>query len=41
MAARRAADAVEPLIFGLLAQLTPPDVELAIYDDRIEPIPYD
>jgi radical SAM superfamily enzyme YgiQ (UPF0313 family) len=41
MAARRAADAVEPLIFGLLAQLTPPDVELALYDDRIEPIPFD
>jgi radical SAM superfamily enzyme YgiQ (UPF0313 family) len=37
----RAADALEPLVFGLLANLTPPDVELALYDDRIEPIPYD
>ncbi len=37
----RAADAVEPLVFGILAALTPPDVEVALYDDRIEPIPYD
>ena len=41
MTAVRAADALEPLVFGLLASLTPPDVELALYDDRIEPIPYD
>lgn len=39
--ARRAADALEPLAFGVLARLTPPDVELALYDDRIEPIPFD
>lgn len=38
---RRAADAQEPLVFGVLAKLTPPDVELALYDDRIEPVPYD
>ncbi len=38
---RRAADALEPLVFGILAGLTPPDVELALHDDRIEPIPYD
>jgi len=38
---RRAADALEPLVFGILAKLTPPDVELALYDDRIEPIPYE
>jgi radical SAM superfamily enzyme YgiQ (UPF0313 family) len=37
----RAADALEPLVFGILAKLTPPEVELALYDDRIEPIPYD
>jgi radical SAM superfamily enzyme YgiQ (UPF0313 family) len=37
----RAADALEPLVFGLLARLTPPDVELALYDDRLESIPYD
>src|SRR3990172_11935027 len=38
---RRAADALEPLVFGVLAKLTPPDVELVLYDDRIEQIPYD
>jgi len=37
----RAADALEPLVFGVLANLTPPDVELVLYDDRLEPIPYD
>ena len=26
--ARRAADALEPLVFGILAKLTPPDVEV-------------
>src|SRR5512145_879980 len=41
MSSHRAADALEPLVFGVLAKLTPPDVELALYDDRIEPIPYD
>lgn len=41
LTARRAADALEPLVFGLLARLTPPDVELALYDDRIEQIPFD
>src|SRR5512133_4177455 len=41
MTALRAADALEPLVFGILARLTPPDVELKLYDDRIEPIPYD
>ena len=38
---KRAADALEPLVFAILASLTPPDVELAFYDDRIEPIPFD
>ena len=38
---KRAADALEPLVFAILASLTPPDVERAFYDDRIEPIPYD
>jgi radical SAM superfamily enzyme YgiQ (UPF0313 family) len=37
----RSADALEPLVFGILARLTPPDVELALYDDRLEEIPYD
>lgn len=38
---KRAADALEPLVFAILARLTPPDVELAFYDDRLEAIPYD
>jgi len=38
---KRAADALEPLVFALLARLTPPEVELAFYDDRLEAIPYD
>ncbi len=32
---------MEPLNLGVLAALTPPDVECVMYDDRMEPIPYD
>ena len=32
---------MEPLPLGILAALTPPDVEVVLYDDRMEPIPYD
>lgn len=32
---------MEPLSLGALAGFTPPDVELALYDDRLETIPYD
>lgn len=32
---------MEPLPLGILAALTPPDVEVKLYDDRMEPIPYD
>lgn len=32
---------MEPLQLGLLAGLTPPGVECVLYDDRVEPIPYD
>ncbi len=32
---------MEPLQLGVLAALTPPDVEVVLYDDRLEPIPYD
>ena len=31
---------MEPLQLGVLAALTPPDVEVALVDDRVEPIPY-
>ena len=32
---------MEPLMLGVLAGLTPPDVEVELYDDRMETIPYD
>ena len=32
---------MEPLQLGVLAALTPPDVECVLYDDRVEDIPYD
>ncbi len=32
---------MEPLMLGVLAGLTPQDVEVALYDDRMESIPYD
>ena len=30
---------MEPLMLGVLAGLTPPDVEVVLYDDRMEAIP--
>lgn len=32
---------MEPLMLGVLAGLTPPDVEVVLYDDRMESIPFD
>ncbi|MBT3338400.1 MAG: B12-binding domain-containing radical SAM protein [Anaerolineae bacterium] len=32
---------MEPLALGILAALTPPDVEVVMYDDRQESIPFD
>jgi len=32
---------MEPLQLGVLAALTPPDVEIALWDDRLESIPYE
>lgn len=32
---------MEPLQLGVLAALAPPDVEIVLHDDRMEPIPYD
>ena len=32
---------MEPLMLGVLAALTPADVEVIMYDDRMESIPYD
>jgi len=41
MTEQKAADALQPLVFALLAALTPPDIETVLYDDRIEKIPFD
>lgn len=32
---------MEPLQLGVLAGLTPPDVDISLWDDRLETIPYD
>jgi radical SAM superfamily enzyme YgiQ (UPF0313 family) len=32
---------MEPLALAIIAALTPPDVEVVLFDDRIEPIPFD
>lgn len=32
---------MEPLMLAVLAGMTPPDVEVELFDDRMEPIPYD
>jgi len=32
---------MEPLQLGVIAGMTPPDVECVLYDDRLEDIPYD
>jgi radical SAM superfamily enzyme YgiQ (UPF0313 family) len=32
---------MEPLQLGVIAALTPPDVEIELYDDRVEAIPFD
>ena len=33
--------AIQPLVFGILAGMTPENIELAFYDDRIEEVPID
>jgi radical SAM superfamily enzyme YgiQ (UPF0313 family) len=32
---------MEPLMLAVLAGMTPPDDEVVLYDDRMEPVPYD
>jgi radical SAM superfamily enzyme YgiQ (UPF0313 family) len=32
---------MEPLTLGVIAALTPPDIDIKLYDDRCETIPYD
>ena len=41
MFAGRASDAMQPLSFAILKSLTPPSIETAFYDERLEPIPVD
>jgi radical SAM superfamily enzyme YgiQ (UPF0313 family) len=35
----RASDAMEPMVFALLASRTPADVEIAFHDERLAPVP--
>src|SRR5262245_9401726 len=37
----RSADALEPLVFAVLAGLTPPHVDLVLHDERLAPVPLD
>ena len=37
----RGTDAMEPMVFALLASRTPADVELAFHDERLAPVPLD
>jgi len=41
MSDMRSVDAMEPLVFAILAGLTPPDMETVLFDERLEVIPYD
>ena len=38
MRAMRSSDAMEPMVFAILASLTPPGIELTLYDERLEDI---
>jgi radical SAM superfamily enzyme YgiQ (UPF0313 family) len=37
----RSSDAMEPLCFAILKSLTPSDIEVSFFDERLEPIPFD
>ncbi|MFN0162646.1 MAG: B12-binding domain-containing radical SAM protein [Burkholderiales bacterium] len=37
----RGTDAMEPMVFALLASRTPPGVEIAFHDERLAPVPLD
>ncbi len=37
----RSSDAMEPLCFAILKSLTPSDVDVSFFDERLEPIPFD
>ena len=37
----KARSAIQPLVYGILADMTPENIELAFFDDRIEEVPID
>jgi radical SAM superfamily enzyme YgiQ (UPF0313 family) len=37
----RSSDAMQPLVFAVLASLTPPEHELVLYDEKLEPIDFE
>jgi len=37
----RSSDAMEPLVFAILASRTPRDIAVTLYDDHLEPVRYD
>jgi len=37
----RSSDALQPLVFAILKGLTPSSIETKLYDERLEPIPFD
>ncbi len=41
MTADRSADAMEPLVFGLLSGLTPPEYDKTLFDEHVEDIDFD
>ncbi|HEX9924206.1 MAG TPA: cobalamin-dependent protein, partial [Anaerolineae bacterium] len=41
MSDMRSADAMEPLVFAILAGLTPAGVEMVLFDERLATIPFD
>jgi len=41
MSDMRSSDAMEPMVFAILASRTPRDIEVTLHDDRLSPIPYD
>ena len=41
MSPHRSSDALEPLVFGILSALTPPEIDRSLCDERLEDIPFD
>lgn len=41
MFGRRTKDAMQPIVFAIIKALTPEDVEMAFYDELVEPVPMD